>query len=289
MKINEVDYKNAYNIGFTSIRTDRLAVAQLAKGEKPIIENNKLNIIEALNNLGKQHTPENILFLLSVADNLAYGQGNNSEFKDNLDRDKITPSQRENTDWNKLLDDTIRTAISLSDEDVSEYIDEYQRIFTEKKKLTPEQKEVLDLRKKLTRTILSRKNVKDETSVAMAANTRQNLDYFVASSEIPIKQKKESLEKLAYFMSDAYKINPQLKGKKLQVLDEILNDIVVKTPNDEFLKTKAEDQRSSGMCAAISICRKAMAYEDKSKFIDLVMDELKDSNTMSVYDITELG
>ena len=129
----------------------------------------------------------------------------------------------------------------------------------------------------------------DDEDIIRIANIRKNLDYFTASSEISIVQKKECLERFKYFLSDEYKIHPQLTDKKLQALDEMLSDIVIKTPEDDVLTIKAVDQLHSGICAAISICRKAMAYEDKTRYLDILLDELKDSPTMEVYDVTELG
>ena len=139
MKINTVGLHNI-NVGFKSIRADKEKIAQLAIGQKPIIENNKRNIYAALNNISKEPTYANIDFLLQVADNLAYGQGRNSVFKDTLDKGKITPADRENTDWMSLLEDTIKKAISESkDDDVADLGYDYKRIFTDKKELTPEQ------------------------------------------------------------------------------------------------------------------------------------------------------
>lgn len=43
------------------------------------------------------------------------------------------------------------------------------------------------------------------------------------------------------------------------------------------------------MCAAISICRKMLAYEDKANYVDMIMSELDDNNYMQVYDINHLG
>ena len=94
MRINEVGAKTTSGLAFKSLRTDRHSVAQLAIGEKPIVENNKQNIITALQNLSKHPDSDNISFLLSVADNLAYGQGTNSGFKDMLDAEHITPETR---------------------------------------------------------------------------------------------------------------------------------------------------------------------------------------------------
>ena len=90
-------------------------------------------------------------------------------------------------------------------------------------------------------------------------------------------------------MSPEYKINPQLADKKTQALAEILNDITVDTPESKIPNIKAINQLEHGMCAAISICRKALAYEDKVNFVDIIMSELDDSPVLMVYDINKLG
>lgn len=288
MRIKEVS-KNTLNLSFKSLRQDKTQAKQLVTGKNSIISNNKENILTAINNLSGESKRDNIEFLLYLADNLAYGQGKNSVFKDVLDKDGITPQNRENTDWIQILDDSVRRLIADSDEDVSDLIDDYSTIFYQKKELTPLQKEVLDLRAKLTSQVIGNSKNKDSVDIEQITNIRQNLDYFTASSEVSLSEKKDCLEKLCFIMSDKYKINPQLKNRKQQVLNEILNDIVVKTPNDDVLKTKKINQRQSGICAAISICRTLMAYENKSGYIDLITEELKDSPKMSVYDVTELG
>ncbi len=155
--------------------------------------------------------------------------------------------------------------------------------------MTPLQQKLLQLRSELSSSVIGENSIDDAQTLAQTARIRKNLDYFIASSEISAKQKQECLEKFITFMSDDYKINPQLKDKKLQVLDEMLNDLIIKTPESEVLTIKSVDQRQSGMCAALSICRKAIAYEDKSRYVDLIMEELKDSDVMSVFDVTELG
>ena len=290
MKINAADMNSsAFKLGFKSIRTDKKTVEQLKTGEKPIIENNRQNIYAALNNLSSKSDRASIEFLLDVADNLAYGQGGReSEFKSFLDTEGLTPSQRENTDWSQILDDTIKKAISSSSEDVSDLEAEYKRIFSTKKPLTSQQQRIIDLRNNFTSQIVNENSLQDAETLAKTARIRKNLDYFISSSEIPISQKQECLEKFIFFMSDEYEITPQLKDKKLDVVDEMLNDMIIKTPQDDVLTIKTVNQRQTGMCAAISICRKAIAYEDKSKYMDIVIEELKDSPTMSVYDITEL-
>ena len=274
MKINKAEMCfSSYKPKFKSIRTDKKTVEQLKTGEKPILENNRQNIYAALNNISSSSDRTSVEFLLDVAKNLAYGQGgSNSEFKKVLDEDGLTPGNRENTDWAKVLDDTVRAAISNSTDNVSDLEAEYNEILNSRKILTPQQKKVIDLRKIFTSLIVGEESLIDSETLTRTARIRKNLDYFVASSEIPISQKQECLEKFIFFMSDDYKITPQLKDKKLQVIDEMLNDMIVKTPQDDVLTIKSVDQRQSGMCAAISICRKAMAYEDKSKYVDLILE-----------------
>ena len=280
---------NRYKFSFKSLRTDKNTLTQLKNGEKPLIENNKQNIYAALNNVGSQTDRKSIEFLLDLADNLTYGQNGESEFKKILDLDANTPTQRENTDWSKLLADTIKRALNASCDKTEDLEQEYERIFLNSKPLTNEQKQILELRRQLTDKICSETSVEDVDSLIISANIRKNLDYFISSSEISFKQKRECLEKFLYLLSDDYKINPQLSDKKPRVLDEMLNDLLVKSPESEILTTKEIDQKYSGMCAAISICRKAMAYEDKTGYVNLILEELKNSPVMEVFDVTELG
>ena len=97
------------------------------------------------------------------------------------------------------------------------------------------------------------------------------------------------MKRLNYFMSPEYKITSALKDKKTQALAEIVNDIVIDTPESKIPNIKATNQKQHGMCAAISICRKALAYEDKPNFVDMIMSELDNKPDMEVYDITKLG
>lgn len=287
---NNINQMELYrNTSFGSERTDKASVMQLKQGENTILENNKLNIITALNNLSLISDRNNIEFLLDIADNLNYGEFGNKTFKEELNRDGITPANRENTNWTELLQNTINKAISNSTQNVDDLQKKAEEIFSEDKNLTIEQKEILELRKELTGFLTDKKNLNTDEDIENSARARKNLDYFTASSEISAKEKQECLKKLIYFMSDEYEINPQIKEKKLQVVDEMLNDLVVKTPENVELTIKSTDQRVTGICAAISVCRKAMAYEHKSGFIDIITEELKNSPTMKVYDITELG
>lgn len=90
-------------------------------------------------------------------------------------------------------------------------------------------------------------------------------------------------------MSPDYEINPQLKDKKAQVLSEMINDLVIKTPERSVPNIKAINQKTHGMCAAISIVRKTVAYEDKPNYVDSILSELSNNDTMEVYDIQNLG
>ena len=274
---------------FKSIRTDKNTISTLKNGNLPIIENQKVNILTALNNLQNDPTRNNIEFLIDIADNLTYGQGENSEFKTILDLEGITPPERENTPWSKILEDTIKKALETSNEDTDDLKEVSEKIFNTKKELTEQQKSLLESRKELTALILKNNIDNDAETITRAARIRQNIDYFIASSEIPFSQKEECLNKFKSLLNGDYEITPQLEDKRLQVADEMLNDMLIKTPANDVLTIKDVNQRHSGICAAISICRKALAYEDKTKYMDTVMDELSASPYMTVYDITELG
>lgn len=290
MRINSINGSvQKYKLGFKSVRTDKNEVGFLQHGVKPIGENQRINILNALNNLANEPEKANIEFLLGVADNLAYGQKGNSKFKDTLDETSIASDDRENTNWSKILENTILKAINNNKtDDLSDVQAEYTRIFAEKKELTTVQKELLTLREFFASQTMEETVFEEEEDVLRSARITKNMDYFISSSEISETQKKECLDKFIYLMSDNYKIHPQLKDKKLQVVDEMLNDMLIKTPEDDVLTIKDVDQCQSGICAAISICRKAVAYEDKSRYMEIVLSELSEEPTMEVFDITDL-
>ncbi len=289
MKINSISgYVSSKN--FKSLRTDKKTVETLQDGTNPILDNKKENIKKTLDTLSQIPTRSNIEFLLGVAKNLEYGQNGNSEFKQRIDETSVAKGERENTDWHKMLADTIQKLINFAEpQEIEDLTEEYYEIFGQKQPLTKTQEEILNLRTDLTNTILNSSEIYDATEVDLITNIRKNMDYFISSSEISYNQKKECLEKFKQFLSDDYKINPQLEGKKLQAMDEMLNDMVIKTPENDVLTIKDVNQKFSGICAAISTCRKALAYEDKVRYMEIIMDELNDSPYMSVYDTTELG
>ena len=64
-----------------------------------------------MNNLALNAEKPSIEFLLDVADNLAYGQNGQSEFASIIDEDTLATTERENTDWQAILEDTIKKAL----------------------------------------------------------------------------------------------------------------------------------------------------------------------------------
>lgn len=286
MKVRTINNTNVFS--FKSLRTDKNNVATLKNGSNPILENKKENILTSLACIANNPNRANIEFLLDVAQNLNYGQNGNSEFRDIIDETTEAPIERENTDWQLVIGETIKQALSQSPEDVSDLEIAYKNLFNIKAPLSQQQKEILDLRNEFKKKVVNQNSLTDTDALTRSASVSKNIDYFISSSEISLPQKKECLEKFLYLLSDEYPIEPQLADKKIQILDEMLNDLLVKVPNEEILRTKGVNQLYSGICAAISICRKAVAYEDKPRYIDLVLEELKDSPTMEVYDVTDL-
>ena len=130
MKINEIkSAQSAFKFGFKSRRTDINTITQLKNGTNPINENLRLNIIGAIQNLAKSPDRANIEFLMDISEHLNYGQGENSEFKSALDDDGITPENRENTNWQKLLNDTISMSLEHCTEDVEDLKEKFVKSY----------------------------------------------------------------------------------------------------------------------------------------------------------------
>ena len=269
-----------YNINpslasFKGTRQDRRTVSQLKEDNKYDLNvMNQRRISQAIDNLSKESGEDNVNFLLDVADNLKYGT--------NIDLGKSSFN-----DWHVKLNNAAKESLAKSPKSVQEQLAARIAQTDKKKPLTEEEKEILSLRK----SILSQVN-QDQLSKIKNDNIRnlnRNLDYFIVSSEVPTSQKLYIMKRLNYFMSPEYKITSALKDKKTQALAEIVNDIVIDTPESKIPNIKATNQKQHGMCAAISICRKALAYEDKPNFVDMIMSELDNKPDMEVYDITKLG
>ena len=271
MKILSVNLLN-----FTGKRQDRKNVEQL-KNNNPYDLNviNQRRIHKSIDNLANVPGEENVRFLMDVSKKLKYGT--------NIDLGKASYN-----DWQVRLNDAARKSIEISPKEVQPKLyAKLDKLSSKKKPLTATEQKILDLRKSVLSSVDrdALNNIKNEN----IKNLDRNLDYFISSSEVPIAQKLYIMKKLDYLMSPKYQINEQLADKKTQVLAEIVNDIVINTPESKIPNIKSVNQLSHGMCAAISICRKALAYEDKPHFVDIILSELDNKPTMKVYDISQLG
>lgn len=273
MKINNITTAVLY---FKGQRQDRRTIKQLSENNDYDLNLiNQRRITNAIDNLAEVSGEDNVKFLLETAENLKYTT--------NIDLGKSSYNN-----WKEKLHTAVEKSLSKSDIQTQEKLKErVENVFSKTKPLTEEENEILDLRKSLLDTIdykllekIPNQNIK---------NIKRNLDYFIISSEVPLVQKHYILKRLNYFMSPEYKINEQLADKKTQALAEIINDLVINTPESEIPNIKAVDQGHSGTCASISICRKLLAYEDKVNYTDIILSELDANDYMEIYDITKLG
>ncbi len=271
MRINRVNNCTA----FTGVRQDRNTVEQLKKENSYDLNlPNQRRISNAIEELSKVPGEDNINFLLDVSQNLRYGT--------NIDLGK-----RPYNNWKEKLNKAAQKSLKLSDKSVQEKLSKkLEQAIKTPKNISSEEREIL-----ANREILLSK-INPEELKGLNENERKiqkNLNYFIISSEVPTTQKLYILKRLNYMMSNDYHINPQLQDKKTMVLAEILNDIVIDTPESKIPNIKAINQKQHGMCVAISICRKALAYEDKANYVDMILTELDDKPNMMVYDRANLG
>ena len=272
MKIYSI---NPFAPNFKGKREDRKAVAQL-KENNPYNLNtiNQRRINNAIESLSEVPGQDNAEFLLDVAENLRY-------------QTHINLGKSQFNDWQVKLDGAITKSLAKSSPEVQERLTPRLEQLRKSKPLTEEESQLLELRSSIISQVDPKQLEKIENK-----NIKQlgrNLDYFIISTEVSTAQKLYILDRLNHFMSPEYKINPQLADKKTQALAEIINDITVDTPESKIPNIKAINQLEHGMCAAISICRKALAYEDKVNFVDIIMSELDSSPVLMVYDINKLG
>ena len=262
------------NIRFEGKRLDRNAVAQLGKNNRySLSEPNQRYITTAIENLGKVKGTKNINFLLNMAAKNTYSTN-------------IVLQDMPKHNWTAKLLAAAAAAIAITPF-VSKKVKEKFAALSEPKELNKTEIEILDLRKQLLDKV-DLKQIKEESKSTMK-NFERNLDYFIVSSETTLEHKKYVLDRLNYFMSDEYEINPQLEDKKSLVVAEMINDMAIEVPNSKVPNIKAVNQKQHGMCAAISIVRKKLAYEDKPNYVDAILSELDSSNIMLVYDRTKLG
>lgn len=270
MRIYNINYFN-----FTGKRQDRNTVNQLKSNSYDLNYINQRKISQAIDNLSEIPGEENVNFLLDVSENLKYGT--------NIDLGKSPYN-----DWQVKLNNAAQKAISKSEHEVGEQlIQRLKKATPPRKSLTDDEKEILELRNSILSQVDTNELEKIENKNIKALN--RNLDYFIISSEVPLSQKLYIMKRLNHFISPEYKIDSQLEGYKTQALAEIINDITVDTPESNIPNIKAVNQKNHGMCAAISIARKALAYEDKANFVDMVMSELDDTPYLMIYDISKLG
>ncbi len=266
-----------FNVSFLGRREDKNTVEQLKQQGDALTLNNQRNINNAIDNLAKDSSEENIKFLMNVAQGLRYG----TSFE--LD------DKKSNNEWKSKLQNATAKALENTDSpNKAELQKQFKATFIDKKEMSNDEKAVMSLRNNLLQT-KGLPQAMHDSKIDAVKNIAKNLDYFVISTEITTKEKKTCLEKLNKLMSNDYKINPQLKDKKPQVLGELLNDLVVKTADSDKPTIKTTDQRHHGMCAAISTSRKVMAYEYKDKYVTMIMEELNNKPEMKVYDPSKLG
>lgn len=263
-------------ISFAGQREDRNNVDKLTAQKGALNFNNQRNIKQSIENLSNNPSTKNAVFLMNVAEQIKYGLNANIE------------GVKPNNDWMAQLREAAEKNIEGSKTKQEALRLKFQQVFENHKDLTPEEKEVLSLRESLLKTTGLQNEIKTSDNDNVR-NIEKNLNYFVVSSEVTIDEKKQVLEKLNTFMSSDFKVEKQLENKKPQLLGEMLNDLVVKTAEQDMPTIKQVDQRHHGMCADISFARKNMAYEYKPQYVDIVMQEVSANPEMEVYDISKLG
>lgn len=272
---------------FKGRREDMNNIKTLSENNMPILPNKRSLILSAIDNVGSTGEKKDIEMLMGTVETMKYGIQNNSEFAKALGG---TNGEKENTDWDGILQSTIRNAIDSSKiEDKSDLESRFQKIFGEEKPLTEEEKTMLNLRQDILASGEMKNVLNDSEKTLEAARVTQNLDYFIASSEINNEDKIQCLGMMKHFLSDDYEIHPQLKNHKVQAFSEMVNDLIVKRPDEDAYTIKDVNQKQTGMCAAISIARKTIAYEDKVRAMEIMMAELDNKPTMEVYDRTAIG
>ena len=195
-----------HNVVFNGYREDRNYVSRLSNQSLPISENMEQNISAALESLSNNPSDDNIRFLLSTAQYLAYGVPNNSEFKKRLLASSPLKGRKlSNTDWELRLKQAATLALSQNNSSNKKALEKnFRKTFENPVSLSANEYAILTYRNK----ILTNHIITDAGDVKRKENVKLNLDYFIFSSEISAKDKAECLEKIVYFLSDEYKINP---------------------------------------------------------------------------------
>ena len=199
---------------FKGRREDLNNIKTLSENKMPILPNKRTLILSAIDNVGKTGDKKDIEMLMGTVETMKYGIQNNSEFAKALGG---ANGEKENTDWDGILQSTIRNAIdSSSIEDKSDLEARFQKIFGEEKPITEEEKTMLNLRQDILASDEMKNVLNNSEKTLEAARVTQNLDYFIASSEINNEDKIKCLGMMKHFLSDDYEIHPQLKEYKVQ-------------------------------------------------------------------------
>ena len=275
MKVNNISTLSAGSINFEGKRVSRNVTAQLSRNNAySLSEPNQRYITNSIKELAKVPGEKNVNFLINTASRLKYAT--NIHLRD-------LPKNN----WKGMLLAAAAAAATITPLiDKNKIVEKINKVNSDSK-LNKTEQEILNLRENLLKSV-DIKQIENET-VGSVKDFEHNLDYFIISSETTTEQKKYVLKRLNYFMSDKYEINPQLKDKKSIAAAEMINDMAIHTPGHKIPNIKAINQKQHGICAAISIVRKKLAYEDKPNYIDSIISELDATDSISVYDRGKLG
>lgn len=314
MKLTRSDYKEQ-KIGFLGKRSDKNLVNELTQESGALFKPKQRAISEAITRLGMDSSGENINFLFSVAENLNYGMKKDSELSNFVNKNSYVTNvvKKQNNEWEEKLKKALTSSISMNKTPESiEFKRRFDELFGEKKNEKDEkggkteksvvnnplttriqqEKELVSLRNAILNSEVL-KGVPESFDGKQKAELgvdkkklQRNIDYFIASSEVANGEKIECLKVVNHMASSDYKINPALKDYKAKILSEILVDLVTEQPNQGRLTSKEVAQRTHGMCAAISISRKAIPQEHKLAFATMIAAELDENPDMEVYNVT---
>ncbi len=274
MKVNSIQGQNENITAFKGKRVWKNTVEQLLKNNAySLTEPNQRHIANSITQLGTVKGSKNIQFLLDSAAKVKYSTN-------------ITLQDTPKNDWKQMLLGAAAAAAALMSVAVRNKTNKQIEEIKAQQAITAEEREILSLREQLL-AVVDLEQINNEMKGA-GKKFERNLDYFIVSSETTLEHKRYVLERLNYVMSDEYDINPQLKDKKSIVVAEMINDMAISVPGNEIPNIKAVNQKRHGMCAAISIVRKKLAYEDKPNYVDSIISELDATDEIMVYDRNNL-
>ena len=102
------------NPSFKGRRDDLNNIKSLSENNMPILPNKRQLILSAIDNVGKTADARDIEMLMGTVETMKYGIQNNSEFAKALGGEH---GEKENNDWDGILQSTIRTAIDAQSEE----------------------------------------------------------------------------------------------------------------------------------------------------------------------------